>query len=222
MSDARNGTTTLIERLCAFDSATLYQAAGNRGAMAPGIHSLTPGRRVAGPALTVVCPPGDNLMLHAAVAEARPGAVLVAQVNAAGYGVWGEVLSVAAMARGIVALVIDGSVRDIDSIQELGFPVFAQGTALQTADKRDLGCIGVPISCGGQLVWPADYVVADDSGIVVIPREAVEQTLAAAAARVAKETAIMESLRQGQTTMDLLELRPILARSTEERERALS
>ena len=161
-------------------------------------------------------------MLHVAVEEAKPGEVLVAQVNGAGYGVWGEVLSVAAMARGIVALVIDGSVRDIDSIQELGFPVFAQGTALHSADKRELGCIGVPISCGGLLVWPSDYVLADDSGVVVIPRAAVEQTLAAAAARVAKETAIMDGLRHGQTTMDLLELRHLLTRSTEERERFLS
>ncbi len=208
---------TLADRLCAFDSATLYQAARNRGAMAPGIRSLTPGRRIAGPVLTVACPPGDNLMLHAAIAEARPGEVLVAQVHDASYGVWGEVLAVAAMARGVAALILDGSVRDIDGIRTLGFPVFARGTALRSANKQDLGCTRVPISCGGLLVWPSDYVVADDSGIVVLPQDSIDHILQAASGRAETERAMMESLRQGQTTMELLDLHAILARLSRER-----
>jgi len=211
MSDATARAADLAARLAEFDTATLYEAAGQRGAMAPGIHSLVPHKRVASPALTVVCPPGDNLMLHAAVAAAQPGEILVAQCHDHGIGVWGEVLTVAAMARGIAALVIDGSVRDIDSIRGRGFPVFARGTALSTARKAELGCLRVPISCGGLLVWPGDYVVADDSGIVVLGAATVEATLAQALARRDKEAVMMERLRHGETTLELLNLNPVLA-----------
>lgn len=204
----------LAARLAAFDTATLYEAAGQRGAMAPGLHSLLPGVRVSGPALTVACPPGDNLMLHAAVAEARPGEIIVAQVHDPSFGVWGEVLTVAAMARGVKALVIDGAVRDIDSIRGLGFPIFARGTALPSARKSERGCLRMPTSCGGQLVWPGDYVAADDSGIVVLAAGGAETALAAAAARRDKEAAMMEDLRQGRTTMDLLQLTPVLSQLT--------
>lgn len=212
MSDAAMATTDLAARLVEFDTATLYEAAGQRGAMAPGIHTLVPGKRVAGPALTAVCPPGDNLMLHAAVAQAKQGEMLVAQCHDASIGGWGEVLTVAAMAAGIAALVVDGAVRDIDSIRDLGFPTFARGTALRAARKAELGCLRVPISCGGLLVWPGDYVVADDSGIVVLAAATVATVLRAAEARRDKEARLMERLRRGNTTMQLLDLEPVLAR----------
>jgi 4-hydroxy-4-methyl-2-oxoglutarate aldolase len=220
MSESDIETARLAAQLIAFDTATLYEAAGQRGAMAPGIHALTPAKRAAGPALTVICPPGDNLMLHAAVAEARPGEILVAQCHDPTIGVWGEVLTVAALAQGVAGLVIDGAVRDIDSIRALGFPVFARGTALRAARKAALGCLRAPISCGGLLVWPGDYVVADDSGIVVLGAAAVDATLQAAQARREKETALMESLRQGRTTMELLNLESILNGLTQDRRRA--
>lgn len=207
MSDV---TRSLAARLATFDTATLHEAAGQCGAMAPGLHTLLPGRRVAGPALTVACPPGDNLMLHVAVAQAQPGEVIVAQCHDASFGVWGEVLSVAALARGVAALVIDGAVRDIDAIRELDFPIFAQGTALRGTQKAMLGMMRVPISCGGLLVWPGDYVIADDSDIVVLPAREVAFVLGQAAARRDKESGMMEQLRQGVTTVDLLSLSPIL------------
>jgi len=207
MSDV---TPSLAARLAAFDTATLHEAAGQYGAMAPGLHALLPGRRVAGPALTVACPPSDNLMLHVAVAQAQPGEVIVAQCHDDSFGVWGEVLSVAALARGVVALVIDGAVRDIDAIRELSFPIFAQGTALRGAQKAMLGLMRVPISCGGLLVWPGDYVIADDSGIVVLPAHEVAFVLDQAAARRDKESSMMEQLRQGVTTVELLGLSSIL------------
>jgi 4-hydroxy-4-methyl-2-oxoglutarate aldolase len=203
---------TAEARLAEFDTATLHEAAGQRGALAPGIVSLVPGCRVAGPALTAACPRGDNLMLHAAVAEARPGEVLVAQCHDASFGVWGEVLTEAALARGIAALVVDGSVRDLDGIRALGFPVFARGTALQGAAKAELGTVRAPVSCGGVLVRPDDYVVADDSGVVVIARAEVDAVLAAAAERREKEARLVEELRQGRTTLELLGLEPVLER----------
>jgi 4-hydroxy-4-methyl-2-oxoglutarate aldolase len=207
----------LAARLAQFDTATLYEAANQRGAMAPGLHALQQGVRVAGPALTVICPPGDNLMLHAAVAEARPGEIIVAQAHDASYGVWGEVLTVGAMARGVEALVIDGAVRDIDSIRGLGFPIFARGTALRAARKAERGCLRMPTSCGGLLVWPGDYLVADDSGIVVLAAAGIETVLAAAQARGEKEAALMDELRRGRTTMELHHLTPVLSQLTEDR-----
>jgi 4-hydroxy-4-methyl-2-oxoglutarate aldolase len=205
---------SLTARLVAFDTATLYEAGGQRGALLPGITALSSERRVAGPALTVLTARGDNLALHAAVASARPGEVIVAQCHDAQTGGWGEVLTVAAMARGIAALVVDGAVRDLDAIRELGFPVFARGTSISAATKVAPGHIRLPIDCGGQIVRPGDYVVADVSGLVVIEAEAVEQTLVAAAARVAKESRMMEQLRAGATTVDLLGLGAALAPET--------
>ncbi|MBV9492134.1 MAG: RraA family protein, partial [Verrucomicrobia bacterium] len=118
-------TTTLTERLGALDTATLHES-GARATMMPEIRMLSGDRRLVGPALTVMCHPGDNLMIHVAVARAPAGSVVVAQCHDAGYGVWGEVLTVAAMARGIAGLVLDGSVRDLGAIRRLRFPVFAR------------------------------------------------------------------------------------------------
>ena len=205
------GEESLAARLVAFDTATLYEAGGQRGALLPGITALSSERRVAGPALTVLAAPGDNLALHAAVAVASPGQVIVAQCHDAQIGGWGEVLTVAAIARGVAALVVDGAVRDLDAIRELGFPVFARGTSISAATKSAPGHIRLPINCGGQIVRPGDYLVADVSGLVVIEAEAVEETLVAAGARVAKEIGMMEQLRAGATTVELLGLGAALA-----------
>jgi 4-hydroxy-4-methyl-2-oxoglutarate aldolase len=167
MNDANNTGTNLTERLRALDTATLYEA-GARSTMTPEVRMLSGDRGLAGPALTVMCHPGDNLMIHVAVASAQAGAVLVAQCHDAGYGVWGEVLTVAALARGIAGLVLDGSVRDLGAIRRLGFPIFARGTALRGTTKSAHGAVGVFTTCGGAPVWPGDLIVADESGIVVI------------------------------------------------------
>jgi 4-hydroxy-4-methyl-2-oxoglutarate aldolase len=196
---------TLGERLSALDTATLYES-GASGTMTPDIKMLSSDRRLAGPALTVMCHPGDNLMIHVAVARAQPGTVLVVQTQDASYGVWGEVLTVAAIARGIAGLVVDGSVRDLGAIRRLGFPVFARGTALRGTTKSARGAVGTIITCGGALVSLADLIVADESGIVVIRPEEVEHVLERAQERSGKEAAMMNELRAGRTTMDLLGL----------------
>jgi len=205
MSDANNTGTNLTERLRALDTATLYES-GAHAAMTSEIRMLSGDSRLAGPALTVLCPPGDNLMIHVAVARAQAGAVLVAQCHDARYGVWGEVLTVAAKARGIAGLVLDGSVRDLGAIQRLGFPVFARGTALPGTAKSARGAVGVVTSCGGAPVWPGDLIVADESGIVVIRLQEAEHILARAEERCRKEATMMDELRGGRTTMDLFGL----------------
>jgi 4-hydroxy-4-methyl-2-oxoglutarate aldolase len=205
VNDSEKTGNPWTERLRALDTATLHES-GARMTMTPEIKMLSGDCRLAGPALTVMCHPGDNLMIHVAVARAQPGTVLVAQCHDAGYGVWGEVLTVAAMARGIAGLVVDGSVRDLGAIRRLGFPVFARGTALRGTAKSARGAVGVVTTCGGTPVWPGDLIVADESGIVVIRPQEAEHIVATAEERCRKEAAMMEELRGGRTTMDLFGL----------------
>lgn len=201
----------LAGRLSALETATLHEA-GAHSVLSPEIRPLSGDRCVVGLAVTVMCHPGDNLMIHVAVARAEPGDMLVVQSNDAGYGVWGEVLTVAAKARGIVGLIIDGSVRDLAAIRRHEFPVFARGVSLRGAAKLREGTVNAPISCGGQPVWPGDLIAADESGIVVMSPEEVEEILIRAEERSRKEAAMMGELRNGRTTMELLGLESKLVR----------
>ncbi|MGH9160912.1 MAG: 4-carboxy-4-hydroxy-2-oxoadipate aldolase/oxaloacetate decarboxylase [Vicinamibacteraceae bacterium] len=196
-----------IERLVEFDPATLYEAAGQKGMVDPAIRPAWPGAKVCGRAATVECPPCDNLMLHIAVANARPGMVIVATVG--GYllaGAWGEVLTAAAQARGVAGLVIDGAVRDIDAIATLEFPVFSRGRAIGACTKERPGKLDVPIQLGGALVRPGDIVLGDADGVVIVDQDRVDEVYDAARERRAKEAEIIRQLREGRTTVELLGL----------------
>jgi 4-hydroxy-4-methyl-2-oxoglutarate aldolase len=195
----------LAGRLSALETATLHES-GAKSVLSPQIRMLSGESCIVGRALTVMCHPGDNLMIHVAVARAEPGDVLVVQAHDPGYGVWGEVLTVAAQVRGIVGLVLDGSVRDLAAIRRREFPVFARGVCLRGATKSRAGTVNTPISCGGQLVWPGDMLAADESGIVAMPLGEVEQILVRAEERSRKEAAMMSELRSGRTTIELLGL----------------
>jgi 4-hydroxy-4-methyl-2-oxoglutarate aldolase len=197
----------LIRQLSEFDAATLYEAAGQRGMVDPAIRPMWNGVHVCGPAITVRCPPRDNLMLHHAVALASPGSVLVA--NAEQYqlaGAWGEVLSVAAQARGIAGLVIDGAVRDIEAITQRRFPVFSRGLAIGACKKEKIGTLNEPIDLGGVTVRSGDIVVGTGDGVVILDSQTIEQVLQAAIARRERESEIFSQLNQGKTTIDLLNL----------------
>jgi 4-hydroxy-4-methyl-2-oxoglutarate aldolase len=145
-------------------------------------------------------------MIHVAVARAKAGDVLVVQCHDPSYGVWGEVLTVSAIARRIAGVIVDGSVRDLGAIRKLGFPVFARGTALRGTEKMARGLVNGAITCAGTPVWPADLVVADESGIVVMRPEEAQQILIKAEERGRKESVLMNELRGGRTTMELLGL----------------
>lgn len=197
----------LFERYAQFDSATLYEAAGQRGMVDPAIRPAWPGAQICGRALTVECPPSDNLTLHQAVAAARPGDVLVA--NTGGFlraGAWGEILTVAAQVRGILGLVIDGAVRDIDAIAKRGFPVFSRGIAIGACTKQRPGSIGHPILFAGVAVRCGDLVVGNVDGLVILERERLDEICDAAALRLEREAEIMEQLHAGRTTLELLGL----------------
>ena len=196
-----------VDRFREFDPATLYEAAGRRGMVDPAIRPAWPGARVCGVAATLECPPGDNLMLHLAVAGATPGVVLVA--NAGGFlraGAWGEILTTAAQARGVAGLVIDGAVRDIEAITALKFPIFSRGLAIGACTKERFGTLNQPLIFGGVAVRPGDIIFGDADGLVVIERERADEVHAAAGKRRDFEAGLIQQLRAGKTTIELLHL----------------
>jgi 4-hydroxy-4-methyl-2-oxoglutarate aldolase len=196
-----------LERFADFDPATLYEAAGRTGMVDPAIRPAWRGAKVCGRAVTVECPPCDNLMLHIAVANAEPGTVVVATVGA--YllaGAWGEILTEAALARRVAGLAIDGAVRDIDAIEALKFPVFSRGLAIASCTKQRPGTLNTPIQFGGAAVCPGDLVFGNADGLVIIQQDRIEEVYEAAVSRRQRESEIITKLRQGRTTLELLGL----------------
>lgn len=195
----------LAAALAALGSATL----GESGArpMAGRIRPVWTGARLAAPAYPVHCSPGDNLAVHVGVTRAPSGSVLVVDVGAVpGRGYWGEVLTTAAEARGLAGLVIDGCVRDVDALAAHGFPVFSSGVALPGATKVLPGTVGTPVRAGGAMVAAGDWIVGDVDGVVVVPGERTAEVLRAGQARAAKEEGFFGALREGSTTVELLDL----------------
>jgi 4-hydroxy-4-methyl-2-oxoglutarate aldolase len=203
----KTNTESVVDRFIGFDPATLYEAAGLRGMVDPTIRPAWAGAQICGIAATVECPPGDNLMLHHAVAAAQPGSVIVALLG--GYlltGAWGEILTVAAQAKGVAGLAVDGAVRDIEAIAELAFPVFSRGLAIGACTKERVGKIGVPILFGGVMVRPGDIIFGNADGIVVLEQERADEIYEAAMARRDREAQMIAQLRNGKTTLELLGL----------------
>lgn len=176
-------------------------------AMDFGIRPLADAMFVTGPAFTVSSPPGQNLAIHRAIAEAQPGDVLVVTTSGdCGFGPFGEILALACQHREIAGLVLDGTVRDGADIEALGFPVFCRGLAPSGTRKEAPGELGEPIQCGGVDVEPGDIVVADRDGVVVIPAAAMTDIEVSVQKIVEKETRIKEGIAAGKTTLELLNL----------------
>ncbi|WIX31728.1 4-carboxy-4-hydroxy-2-oxoadipate aldolase/oxaloacetate decarboxylase [Salinicola sp. JS01] len=202
-----------LETLKTLGSATLHEAQGQRGAMDCGIKPLDPTLRLAGRALTVDCAPGDNLLIHYAISQAKPGDVLV--VDAKGFsegGPWGDILTLAASLAGIRGLIIDGMVRDADAIIDSRFPVFCRGLSIKGTHKHQSGKVNHTIVCGGVSIRPGDLVVGDRDGVVVVEAAELDEVITAAQAREEKEEAFRRELERGASTLDLLDLRGTLAR----------
>jgi 4-hydroxy-4-methyl-2-oxoglutarate aldolase len=186
-------------------SATLHEASGRAGALPSDISALAPSMRVWGPAVTVACAPGENLAVHEALYTARAGDVLVVDVGGGyEYGYWGEILTVAAQARSLAGLVIDGGVRDGDRIIERGFPVFARRRCVRgTGKAAGSGTINRPIRIGDVTIEPGDLVVGDADGVVIVPSSRVEAVVAAGKTREDVETDIMQRLASGESTLEV-------------------
>lgn len=211
VTDRNRLSTEILDSAREQAAATLYEAAGQRGAMDAQIHAVASGIRLCGPALPVRCQPGDNLTLHAAIAVAQPGDVIVADVaDFVEAGHWGEVLTVAALSRQVAGLVINGGVRDVEAAQRRNFPVFSRAVSMKATVKRVFGEINVPVVCGGVTVRPGDLVLADDDGVVVVAMEDVEKALRAANERDEREAEVMKRLEGGELTLDVLGFRNVL------------
>jgi 4-hydroxy-4-methyl-2-oxoglutarate aldolase len=196
----------VIERARGFSAATLHEAAGKIGVLPNEIGPAWPGCRICGPAVTVQSPGGDNLWLHRALYTAQAGDVLIVHTGGRhAFGYWGEIMSTAAMSRGLGGLVIDGCVRDRDLLRELGLPVFARGFCIRGTGK-DFGArgwINAPTLFGDVMVAPGDLILGDADGVVAIPRERAAEVLESAAKRDAAESQIQQRLRGGESTLEI-------------------
>ncbi|HEY0000239.1 MAG TPA: 4-carboxy-4-hydroxy-2-oxoadipate aldolase/oxaloacetate decarboxylase [Actinoplanes sp.] len=192
--------------------ATVHEAAGRIGLVGPAIQARQNGAAIAGPAITVSCHPGDNLMIHAAVEVCRPGDVLVVTTTSPSTdGMFGDLLATSLRARGVIGLVIDAGVRDIATLREMGFPVWSRAVHAQGTVKASPGSVNVPVVADGQIVRPGDIVVADDDGVLALPASVGPAAAEAAAKRLANEEAKRQTLAGGTLGLDLYHLRPLLA-----------
>lgn len=201
-------SSELLEAYKSMQAATLHEVMGKRGAMLHNIRPVWPGSFVVGSALTVKSRPGDNLMLHKAVSIAKPGDILVVDVD--GFqeaGIWGEIITTAAKMKGMVGIVTNGTVRDSMPIKDLDFPMFTNGLSMKGTTKMTPGLINNPITIFGVTVNPGDIVLGDNDGVVVVPLAEAEKVLELAREKEASEALVMERIRKGECTMDILGFR---------------
>lgn len=204
-------STDDIVALAAAGTATVHEAQGRTGFAGVELRPIQTGARLAGSAVTVSCHPGDNLMIHAAVECCQPGDVLVVTNTAPStHGMFGELLGTSLMQRGVRALVIDAGVRDTTELRSMGFAVWSRYVSCQGTVKASPGSVNVPVVLGGVVVDPGDVVVADDDGVVIVPRLEVAAVVAAARQREANESATRARLQAGELGVDLYGLRALL------------
>jgi 4-hydroxy-4-methyl-2-oxoglutarate aldolase len=197
-----------VSELAQLGSATVYEASGREGLIDLDLHQLIPGSRAAGPARTVRCGQGDNLMVHAVMDEAQPGDILVLTMpEPEPVALVGDLLATQAKKRGVAGLLIDAAVRDSDDLRELGLPIWARWIRVKGATKTEVGAIDEPVEVGGAAIRPGDAVVLDVDGAVVVRRERVDEVLAASRKRLEQESVKRERLRSGQLSYDLDNLR---------------
>jgi 4-hydroxy-4-methyl-2-oxoglutarate aldolase len=193
--------------------ATVHEAIGRRGLLDRRLRPIRPASRLAGTAVTAVCWPGDNLMIHVAVEQCRPGDVLVVTTTSECHdGLFGELLATSLRSRGVRGLIIRTGVRDVAELNAMDFPVWSTGVSAQGTVKATAGAVNVPVLMGDELVRPGDAIVADDDGVLRVARAEVPAALAAGQARVAKEEQTRAALAGGQLGLDRYELRPLLQR----------
>ncbi len=203
----------LLQRFAKYGVATVHEAQLRQGLLDERIKPIQQGRCIAGNAVTVLVTPGDNWMFHVAVEQCQPGDVLlVAPTSECHDGFFGDLLATSLLARGVVALVGDIGIRDSQTLREMNFPVWSRAVWAQGTVKASLGSVNVPVICAGQLVNPGDIVVADDDGVVIVPREQATAIADAAQTRVDLETSKRQRLANGELGLDIYQMRAPLAK----------
>jgi 4-hydroxy-4-methyl-2-oxoglutarate aldolase len=197
-----------VARLADYGVATVHEALGRSGLLGPDLRPIQDGARIGGTAVTALCWPGDNLMIHAAVEQCREGDVLVVTTTSpCRDGLFGELFATALRYRKVAGLVINTGVRDVADLRALGFPVWSAAVSAQGTVKATAGAVNVPVVIGGQVIRPGDAILADDDGVMRVRREDVQTGLEASQARLEKEAAAREAFAEGQLGLDRYGLR---------------